>query len=129
MEKLRTLCLINGEWRGAHSGATFSVKNPANDEVLANVPNLDRDQVTEAIEAAHHAFPAWRDCPARDRARMLRALGDKLLARRDEFARLITLEQGKPLAESLGEVSYSVNYLHWFAEERSEEHTSELQSH
>ncbi len=111
------LCLINGEWKAARSGETFSVKNPANGEVLATVPQLDRAQVEGTIAAAQAAFNGWRSCPARERARMLRSIGDKLIARREEFARLITLEQGKPLSESLGEVSYSANYLHWFSEE------------
>ena len=115
--KLHMRCLINGEWRDARSGSTFAVKNPATDELIATAPLLDREQVEEAISCANTAFPAWRDLPARERARMLRAVGDALQQRSEEFSQLITREQGKPLSESRGEVAYSVNYLHWFAEE------------
>lgn len=117
VEKLHMRCLINGEWRDARSGSTFDVRNPATNELIATAPLLDREQVEEAISSANAAFPAWRDLPARERARMLRAIGDSLQRRSEEFAQLITREQGKPLAESRGEVAYSVNYLHWFAEE------------
>lgn len=110
-------CLINGEWCQARSGSSLAVNNPATNELIAAAPQLDPEQIQEAICAAHAAFPAWRDLPARERSRMLRSVGDMLLQRREEFAQLITREQGKPLAESRGEVTYSANYLHWFAEE------------
>ncbi|MEY4668594.1 MAG: hypothetical protein RL518_1293 [Pseudomonadota bacterium] len=108
---------INGVWRDASSGETFAVMNPANDEVLAHVPALSPNDVEEAITTAHHAFHSWRDVPARKRSDILLAISQALLARVDEFASLITAEQGKPLAESRGEVLYSANYFRWFSEE------------
>lgn len=117
MKKTTSLCLINGHWCEARSGAVFSVKNPATGEVIADVPLLEPDQIREAIEAAHAAFPAWRERPARERGNFLRALGNYLTEHAELFAQTITKEQGKPLKESRAEVIYSANYLFWFAEE------------
>ena len=108
---------INGEWRDSSSGEKFAVTNPANDEVLAHVPALSPKDVDEAITSSHRAFYAWRDLPARKRSDILLAISQALVARVDEFANLITAEQGKPLAESRGEVLYSANYFRWFSEE------------
>lgn len=108
---------INGTWRDASTGATFPVINPANDETLAHVPSLSPADVDETITAAHDAFFAWRDIPARKRSDILLAISQALVARTEEFAALITAEQGKPLAESRGEVLYSANYFRWFSEE------------
>ena len=108
---------INGAWRDASTGQTFAVTNPANDEVLANVPSLAPNDVEEAITTAHRAFRTWRNIPARKRSDILLAIGQGLMARAEEFATLITAEQGKPLAESRGEVMYSANYFRWFSEE------------
>ena len=108
---------INGEWRDSSSGETFAVTNPANDEVLAHVPALSPKDVDEAITSSHRAFYAWRDLPARKRSDILLAISQALVARVDEFANLITAEQGKPLAESRGEVLYAANYFRWFSEE------------
>ena len=108
---------INGAWRDSSSGETFAVTNPANNKVLAQVPALAPKDVEEAITAAHHAFYAWRDVPARKRSDILLAIAQGLVARAEEFASLITAEQGKPLAESRGEVMYSANYFRWFSEE------------
>jgi succinate-semialdehyde dehydrogenase/glutarate-semialdehyde dehydrogenase len=117
MKKMQSLCLINGEWRAARSDSTIPVTNPATGEHLADVPQLDQEQVLEAIRSAETALPAWQHRPARERAQVLRRIGDLLQERQDECAQLITLEQGKPLRESLGEVAYSANYFQWFSEE------------
>lgn len=108
---------INGAWRNASTGETFPVTNPANDEVLAHVPSLSPQDVEEAITSSHKAFYAWRDLPARKRSDILLTISQALVARVEEFANLITAEQGKPLAESRGEVMYSANYFRWFSEE------------
>ena len=106
--------LINGEWRGASSGETFPVTNPANDEVLARVPRLTPHEVDEAITSAQVAFLSWREVPARKRSDILLAISQALLARVEDFAELITAEQGKPLSEARGEVVYSANYFRWY---------------
>lgn len=113
----KNLCFINGAWRASSSGTTFPIINPATDERIADVPALSQADVLGAIDAAHAAFGQWGALPARERASLLRTIGDLLLSRREEFGELITREQGKPLAESLGEVSYAAAYLHWFSEE------------
>jgi succinate-semialdehyde dehydrogenase/glutarate-semialdehyde dehydrogenase len=108
---------INGAWQDSSSGETFAVTNPANDEVLAQVPALAPKDVEEAITTAHQAFYAWREVTARKRSDILLAIAQGLVARAEEFANIITAEQGKPLAESRGEVMYSANYFRWFSEE------------
>ena len=106
---------LNGRWRT--SGETVTVVNPANAEPVARVATLDRDGVRQALADAHSAFPAWRDLPAKARADYLLAAAAELQRRTDEVARTITTENGKPLAQSRGEVAMSVDHLRWFAEE------------
>jgi succinate-semialdehyde dehydrogenase/glutarate-semialdehyde dehydrogenase len=110
-------CFINGSWCFANSQASFTVTNPATDERLADVPSLTPEQVDDAIHAANEAFAAWKQLPARQRSHCIRTIGELLLAKQEECARLITSEQGKPLKEARGEVLYAANYLLWFAEE------------
>jgi len=114
---LKSGALINGEWCAADDRATFAVTDPATDTVLATVPDLGPTETVRAIEAAHAALPAWRALPARDRAVLLREWFDLLRANLDDLARLLTAEQGKPLAEARAEVAYGASYLEWFAEE------------
>jgi succinate-semialdehyde dehydrogenase/glutarate-semialdehyde dehydrogenase len=108
---------INGAWRSAATGETFSVTNPATDEVLAQVPCLTSHDIEETITAAHTAFFSWREVPARKRSDILLAISQALMAQVEDFASLITAEQGKPIAEARGEVLYSANYFRWFSEE------------
>ena len=108
---------INGNWLDADSGATLAVLNPASGEVLGRVPNLGGAETARAIAAAQAAFPAWRGLLAKERAALLRRWQELMLAHVDDLARLITLEQGKPLAEARGEVAYAAGFLEWFAEE------------
>ena len=93
------------------------VINPANGEPLARMSTADRSTVVQALSDAHAAFLQWRPVPGKQRGELLRKLADELDRRRDEMARLITLENGKPLTQSQGEVSMSVDHLRWFAEE------------
>ena len=109
--------LIGGEWVQAASGNTISVRNPATGEVIGTVPALSAAETRRAIEAAHAAFPAWRAMLAKDRAAILRKLHDLMLANADDLAAIMTAEQGKPLAESKGEVAYAASFIEWFAEE------------
>ena len=114
---LRQQCLIGGEWRDAESGAHCEVFNPASGALLGTVPDMGADETARAIDAAHAAFPAWAKKTAKERAQLLRRLHDLMLQHQDDLALLMTAEQGKPLAESKGEVAYSASFLEWFGEE------------
>ena len=105
--------LING--RFLSGAATLSVVNPATEEVLAEAPRADHAQLIEAIAAAKAAFAAWSAKPVGERGAILAELADALEANRDEFARLLTLEQGKPLSESRWEIDFSVNIIRYHA--------------
>ncbi len=109
--------LIDGAWRVAGSGATLAVHNPADGAHLGVVPDLDAADVDAAITAAARALPGWRAVPAHERGARLRCWHDLVLAHADELAEVITREQGKPLAEARGEVTYAAGFLAWFAEE------------
>ena len=112
---LRTQALINGEWVGA--ATTFAVTDPATGQELAQVPNLGRAETEAAIAAAANALSAWRAKPAKERAAVLLRWQQLLVKHADDLARLMTAEQGKPLAEARGEVVYGASFLDWFAEE------------
>ena len=113
----REAAYIDGQWLAAKSGKTFPVDNPATGEIIANVPDLGAQETREAVEAAHRAFPGWSKKTAKERAVILRKWFDLILANQEDLARLMTLEQGKPLAESRAEVAYAGGFLEWFAEE------------
>jgi succinate-semialdehyde dehydrogenase / glutarate-semialdehyde dehydrogenase len=113
----REACYVNGQWIHATSGETFTVDNPATGEVIANVPNCGAAETRQAIDAAHAAFPAWSKKLAKERAAILRKWFDLILANQDDLARLMTLEQGKPLAEARAEVAYAGAFIEWFSEE------------
>ena len=108
---------IDGKWVDAASGRTLPVTNPATGEELATVADAGRQDVRFAIEAAHRAFPEWASLPAAQRAKLLSAARDLMLHRKEELARLLTSEQGKPLIESRGEIEYAAGFITWFAEE------------
>ncbi|MBI47305.1 MAG: succinate-semialdehyde dehydrogenase (NADP(+)), partial [Marinobacter sp.] len=116
-ELLREQAYINGQWITAKSGKTFAVTDPASGEQLATVPDMDDTDARAAIEAASAAWPAWRSTPAKERANILRKWFNLLMANQEDLARLMTAEQGKPLAESRGEVGYGASFIEWFAEE------------
>jgi succinate-semialdehyde dehydrogenase/glutarate-semialdehyde dehydrogenase len=114
---LREQSYINGEWVSAEDGATFPVTNPADGSLVANVPELDLAGARSAIEAANAAWPAWRSKTAKERSAILRRWFDLMLANKDDLAAIMTAEQGKPLAESAGEIMYGASFIEWFAEE------------
>ena len=109
--------LIDGAWVDADSGATIDVVNPANGKVLGNVPKSGRAETARAIEAAQRAFESFRKTTALERSKMLRKLHDALMDNQAALAELLTLEQGKSLAEAKGEIGASAAYVLWFAEE------------
>ncbi|MGS3451364.1 NADP-dependent succinate-semialdehyde dehydrogenase [Klebsiella electrica] len=113
----RQQAFINGEWRDALSSDVITVTNPANGEVLGSVPKMGAQETRDAIQAAHRALPAWRQLTAKERAAILRRWFDLMMANQDDLARLMTLEQGKPLAEAKGEIGYAASFIEWFAEE------------
>ncbi|MDX1676952.1 NAD-dependent succinate-semialdehyde dehydrogenase [Arsukibacterium sp.] len=104
-----------GEWHDADN--CFDVTNPANGDVIAKVANSSADDAEKAVAAAHRAFNAWAARPAAERAELLLRWQQLLLEHQDDLALLLTLEQGKPLAEAKGEIAYGAGYLQWFAEE------------
>ncbi len=109
--------LIGGEWVAAQSGREMEVRNPSNDALIATVSEGGAADVTSAIDAAHAALPGWRGLPGIERARVLRRLFELMMRDQDRLAELITLEVGKPVAESRGEVSYAAGFIEWSAEE------------
>ena len=108
---------INGQWVGATSGRTFDVVNPATREPIASVPDGGPDEARSAVEAASAAFPHWAGLPGIERGRVLHKTYQLLQERRDELARLVTQENGKPFEEARKEVSFATGYFSWFAEE------------
>ena len=119
---LRAQAFIGGKWQHADSGATFPVTNPADGALIGTVPLMGGAETTRAIEAARVAQAAWRRKTARERAQVLRAWYDLMLANADDLALLMTTEQGKPLAEARGEAVYAASFLEWFAEEAKRVH-------
>lgn len=114
---LRSKAYIDGAWTEASGGATFEVTNPANGEVVGTVPDLGAEDAERAIQAASAAWPDWRAKTAKERAAILRRWYDLILKNKDDLAALMTAEQGKPVAESAGEVMYGASFIEWFAEE------------
>ncbi|RJF96585.1 NAD-dependent succinate-semialdehyde dehydrogenase [Noviherbaspirillum cavernae] len=114
---LRQHCYIGGNWSAADCGETLDVTDPATGETIASVPYCGESETQRAIAAAQAAFPAWAARPAVERSRILRRWFELLMENQDDLARLMTAEQGKPLAEAKGEIAYAASYLEWFAEE------------
>ncbi|OMQ29646.1 NADP-dependent succinate-semialdehyde dehydrogenase [Pseudomonas putida] len=113
----RQQAYIDGAWVDADNGQTLKVNNPATGEIIGSVPKMGASETRRAIEAADKALPAWRALTAKERANKLRKWFDLMLANQEDLARLMTLEQGKPLSESRGEIAYAASFLEWFGEE------------
>lgn len=114
---LKSQAYINGEWLDSDDGNTFTVDNPANGELLAEVASCGTDETRRAIEAADAAMLGWRKRPAKERSDLLRKWFELIMDAQEDLARILTAEQGKPLAEARGEVAYGASYIEWFAEE------------
>lgn len=108
---------INGQWLAAQSNATVPVSNPATGEEIGTIPNMGAAEATQAIEAAYTALQSWKALTAQNRADILLAWHKLVLDYTDELALIMTIEQGKPLAEAKGEVRYAASFIQWFAEE------------
>lgn len=114
---LRMQCRIGDKWCDADNGAMAEVRNPATGEVIGSVPDMGAAETRRAIDAAAQALPAWSARTAGERAQLLRALNDAMLAHREDLAVMLTSEGGKPISEARGEITYSASFLEWFAEE------------
>ncbi|MGE8320526.1 MAG: NAD-dependent succinate-semialdehyde dehydrogenase [Comamonas sp.] len=125
---LRSQALIDGAWVGADDGASFAVTNPSTGARVASVPRMGPAETRRAIEAARVAQAAWRNVTARERSGVLRRWHGLMLAHAEDLARIMTAEQGKPLAEARGEVLYAASFLEWFAEEAKRVNGDELTS-
>jgi succinate-semialdehyde dehydrogenase/glutarate-semialdehyde dehydrogenase len=117
VEGVRTQLFIGGEWRDATGGGTLDVEDPATGETIATVADATVDDAKSALAAADEAFKTWRHVPPRERADILRRAYDLIDERTDELALLMTLEMGKPVSESKGEIAYANNFLRWYSEE------------
>src|ERR1700681_3486718 len=114
---LRTRALIGGKWQDAANGATHPVTNPATRETIGTVPDMGVAETRSAIEPPAQAVPAWAALTAKERSGVLRRWYELLMANQEDLATLMTAEQGKPLAESKGEIAYGASFIEWFAEE------------
>ncbi len=114
---LRQQCYIDGAWVASEGGATITVRNPATGQPMGTVPRLGAAQTRRAIEAAHAALPEWRARSGKQRAAILRKWADLMMANAEDLALIMTCEQGKPLAESKGEIAYAASFIEWFGEE------------
>jgi succinate-semialdehyde dehydrogenase / glutarate-semialdehyde dehydrogenase len=114
---VQTQAYINGQWVNAYSGKTFDVTNPATGEAITAVPDMDREDVRKAIDAADAAWPAYRDLTGKERAGIMRNWYNLIMEHKEELAQLMTIESGKVITESLGEVAYGASFIEWFAEE------------
>jgi succinate-semialdehyde dehydrogenase/glutarate-semialdehyde dehydrogenase len=126
---LREQAYIDGQWVDADGGESFPVTNPADGSLVAEVPQMGAAETRRAIEAANAAWPAWRAKTAKERAAVLRRWFELMVANKDDLAAIMTAEQGKPLAESAGEVLYGASFIEWFAEEGKRVYGDVIPSH
>ncbi|CAH2404542.1 NAD-dependent succinate-semialdehyde dehydrogenase [Mesorhizobium ventifaucium] len=126
---LRELAYVDGHWTASEAAESFEVTDPATGATVAWVAGLDSRQTSKAIDAASRAFPAWRAALPQERARILRKWFDLIIAAKDDLTLLMTLEQGKPLREALGEIDYAASFVEWYAEEAKRLNAESVTSH
>ncbi len=114
---LKQSCYLNGQWLNADSGAVINVTNPATNEIIGTIPKMGIYETRLAIEAANTALPVWSTKTAKERSVILRRWFELIMSNREDLAIIMTAEQGKPLAESQGEITYAASFIEWFAEE------------
>jgi succinate-semialdehyde dehydrogenase / glutarate-semialdehyde dehydrogenase len=114
---LRQKCYIDGAWVDADNGQTIKVTNPVDSVAIGTVPRAGTAETRRAVEAANAAYPGWRAKTAKDRAAILRRWFELMIQHKEDLARIMTAEQGKPLTESRGEIIYGASFIEWFAEE------------
>src|ERR1700722_14570914 len=125
----RQQAYVDGKWVDALNRGTIAVTNPATGETLGTVPRMGAEETRQAIEAADKALPAWRGKTAKERAQIMRKWFDLMMANQDDLAQLMTAEQGKPLAESKGEIAYAAAFIEWFGEEGKRLYGDTIPSH
>ena len=113
----KSQCYVNGKWVDAKSNKTFEVFDPASGQVIGTMPEMSKDDTQEAIRAATKALSSFRKTTGRERSRMLRKWYNLMMENSEDLAKLITWENGKPLADAKGEVSYAASFFEWFSEE------------
>jgi succinate-semialdehyde dehydrogenase / glutarate-semialdehyde dehydrogenase len=116
-ELFRTAAFVGGEWIAFTPHGTYTLRNPADDRVLADLPRFKEAETANAIEVAHQAFLSWRQTTAKHRSEILRRWYELIVQHRDDLAILITLEEGKPVAEAKTEIDYAASFVQWFSEE------------
>lgn len=126
---LRELAYVDGHWTASDAAESFEVTDPATGTTVAFVAALDSRQTTKAIDAAARAFPAWRTLLPQERSKILRKWFELIIAAKADLALLMTLEQGKPLKESLGEIDYAASFIEWYAEEAKRLNAESVTSH
>ena len=126
---LRQLAYVDGKWTAGNNAASFEVSDPATGNVIANVAALDESQTKATVDAAVMAFPAWRALLPQQRATILRCWYEYILAAKEDLALIMTLEQGKPLQESRGEIDYAASFVEWYAEEGKRLNVEGVTSH
>ena len=124
----RQQAYVDGQWCAADSGETCAVTNPATGETIGTVPKMGTAETRRAIAAADIAWPSWRAKTGKERSAILRKWNDLMLANADDLAMIMTVEQGKPLAEAKGEIAYAASFIEWFAEEAKRVNGDTLQS-
>ncbi len=125
----RQQAYVNGEWVGADNGATHPVTNPATGEQLGTIPDMGVAEARRAIECANAAWPKWRNMTAKERSGIMRKWFDMMMAAQDDLGQILTLEQGKPLAEAKGEIAYGASFIEWFAEEAKRAYGDTIPGH
>lgn len=113
----REACYINGDWVKAHDGSSIDVINPADAKMIGTIPNCGAEETKQAIDAAYAAFAEWRQHSAKERAQLLFKWALLIDDNKEDLARMMTIEQGKPIAESRGEIDYGNGFIKWYAEE------------
>lgn len=124
-----SLCHVDGQWLHSHSGNSIAVHDPANRQVIGHVPLLDHEQIVAAVDAAQRVFTAWRQQSLDSRAALLRRWAELMLEHQEALARILSEEQGKPLAEARGEIAYAASFIPWFAEEARRLNGQTIPSH
>nr|WP_028224082.1 NAD-dependent succinate-semialdehyde dehydrogenase [Paraburkholderia ferrariae] len=125
----RSACYANGKWVEPGTGSRVPVTNPANGKVIGTVGYLEREDLSRIVDAAYSAFAGWRWVPVNERSRLLRRWAELILQHRDDLAAIMSLEQGKPLAESLDEIDYGASFVSWFAEDAKRLNGRTIPSH
>jgi aspartate-semialdehyde dehydrogenase len=126
---LRELAYVDGHWTASETAESFEVTDPATGDIVAFVAALDARQTTKAIDVAARAFPGWRSLLPQERSGILRKWFELIVAAKDDLALLMTLEQGKPLQESLGEIDYAASFVEWYAEDAKRLNAESVTSH